>query len=279
MSLNSLKFFLRHFKRSPAYLAISYPRRATVGLRYINRNLPDYLRWLFQSHEETNFTYDIPASNRLYLEFTISVVTGKPLDLVQGYVLEIEEDEQLRTILRNATRESPFRFVSDVEPRYGRRIGWYALARIIKPKVILETGVDKGLGAAILCAALMRNAAEGHQGRYYGTDINHEAGWLLKAPYSDFGEILYGDSIESLRRFDRPIDLFINDSDHSAAYEIQEYETIADKLNKNAVILGDNAHKTSGLAEFAVSRGRRFLFFQERAKNHWYPGAGIGFCF
>ena len=33
---------------------------------------------------------------------------------------------------------------------------------------------------------------------------------------TDIGQIFYGDSIESLQRFEGAIDLFINDSDHSA---------------------------------------------------------------
>ncbi len=55
-------------------------------------------------------------------------------------------------------------------------------------------------------------------------DVN--AGWLFREPYSTFGKILYGDSIESLKNFKEPIDLFINDSDHDPEYEYREYESI-----------------------------------------------------
>ena len=102
---------------------------------------------------------------------------------------------------------------------------------------------------------------------------------MLSGDYADYGKILYGDSIESLKKFDGPIDLFINDSDHSATYEAKEYETIKDKLSERAVILGDNSHCTDKLFEFSLAAQRDFIFFQERPKDHWYPGGGIGISF
>ena len=85
-----------------------------------------------------------------------------------------------------------------------------------------------------------------------------------------FTEIL--SSLESLDN----IDLFINDSDHSANYEKAEYELVRSKLSPRAIVLGDNAHVTSELAEFSMLHGRRFVFFSEEPEDHWYKGAGIG---
>ena len=112
-----------------------------------------------------------------------------------------------------------------------------------------------------------------------GTDINPLAGYLLSGDYANYGSILYGDSIESLKKFDDEIDLFINDSDHSEEYEAGEYKTIANMLSQHAVILGDNSHYTDKLLEFSLETNRHFVFFQEKPKNHWYPGAGIGISF
>ena len=164
----------------------------------------------------------------------------------------------------------------DKSPSFGRRLGWYAIARALRPRVIVETGVDRGLGSVLLCAALKRNTAEGYLGRYYGTDINPYAGVLLDAPWSEHGKILYGDSITSLSKLTETVDLFINDSDHSADYEYQEYQTVKPLLSPHAVVLGDNAHANDMLLRFSEENGRRFLFFKEQPRGHWYPGAGIG---
>jgi hypothetical protein len=195
-----------------------------------------------------------------------------------GYVDELRGDEALKRHVIEATRRSPMRHSADERCAFGRRLGWYAFVRILKPRVVVETGVDKGLGAVTLCAALMRNAAEGFVGRYFGTDKDPDAGFLLTEPYSSVGEILYGDSIQSLRSIPE-IDIFINDSDHSAEYERREYDIVAPKLGINGLILGDNSHCTDVLARFSAERGRQFIFFHEQPKDHWYPGAGIGISF
>ena len=195
-----------------------------------------------------------------------------------GLIRELQEDEKLKQHVTYQTIKSSFRFTSDERCSLGRRVGWYALVRLLRPRVVVETGVDKGHGSVVLCAALLRNAAEGFPGRYYGTDINPYAGYLLSEPYSSVGEVLYGDSIQSLRTIPE-IDLFINDSDHSAEYERQEYETILSRLSPTGMILGDNCHCNDVLAQFSKENGRQFIFFREVPKDHWYPGAGIGISF
>jgi len=52
------------------------------------------------------------------------------------------------------------------------------------------------------------------------------------------GKILYGDSITSLKTLSEPIDLFINDSDHSAEYEAREYQVIEPLLSEDALSPG-----------------------------------------
>ena len=102
---------------------------------------------------------------------------------------------------------------------------------------------------------------------------------MLTDQYKAVGQILYGDSIKSLQSFHKKIDLFINDSDHSASYEYNEYLTIKPMLSDNAVILGDNSHVTDKLSQFSVENERNFVFFREEPKDHWYPGGGIGISY
>jgi hypothetical protein len=236
--------------------------------------------WLFSSRETTNFTYDLEPANVDYLASFVAEITGRRFEEAIGFIRELDGDEDLKRHVRTVTAQDPrYRRVSDPEPRFGRRAGWYAVVRAFKPKVVVETGIDKGLGSVVIASALLRNTSEGHPGRYYGTDINPDAGFLFRDRYAQTGRILHGDSIGSLTRLDERIDLFVNDSDHSADYEGREYRTVEAKLSDHAVILGDNADSTDELFRFARRTGRSFLFFQERPKNHWYPGAGIGAAF
>lgn len=253
--------------------------RAKTAIRYFYKPLSNLVKWLFRSNEITNYTYDLEKNNVRYLASSIADITNTEFSIVMGYIKEIEENMELRKHISDATAKSDFSFVADKKVRFGRRIGWYALTRALKPKTIIETGVDKGLGSCVLTAALKKNKGEGYEGRYYGTDINPKAGYLLSGDYANYGSILYGDSIESLKAHDGMIDLFINDSDHSADYEAEEYNAIKNKLSKNAVVLGDNSHCTDKLLEFSLETNRHFVFFQEKPCEHWYPGAGIGISF
>lgn len=255
-----------------------FARRARTAAGYYRGPLAAMARWLFESRETTNFTYELDERNQRHLAALVADVMEIGFDAAFGYLRELEEDAGLREHVGRVTRERRAD-AADAEARYGRRAGWYAVARALKPRLIVETGVDKGLGACVLAAALKRNALEGHPGTYCGTDIDRGAGWLLCGEYASFGRVLYGDSLASLRGLDGTIELFINDSEHSADYEAQEYRAIAGKLSPRAVILGDNAHATDALLEFSRQSGRRFVFFQERPLKHWYPGAGIGFSF
>ena len=260
-----------------ALVLIAY--RARIVLKYLAAMAGQSFTWLLRSRETTNLTYALKADNQKYLASLIADITGQSTDQITEYFNEVEQDPALKQHIQRATRQSDLALIADATPLFGRRIGWYALVRAIKPKIVVETGVDKGLGACVLAAALKRNSAAGHPGHYYGTDINPQAGYLLSGEYAAFGSLLIGDSIDSLKRFDNKIDIFINDSDHSADYEDREYRVIASKLSAGAIILGDNAHCTDKLFNFSMHSQRHFIFFQEQPANHWYPGAGIGFSF
>jgi predicted O-methyltransferase YrrM len=246
---------------------------------YIASDLRALAKWLVTSRETTNFTYELEPLNQEYLAQFVAHVASAPLDVVLRYMQELTDDEELRRHVRACASVSPERYMWDGEARYARRYGWYALIRALKPRVVVETGVDKGLGSCVVAAALIRNGAEGQAGRYYGTEIKRAKGFLFREPYAKVGTILYGDSVTTLRAFAEPIDLFINDSDHAVEYEAAEYQAVADKLSERAVVIGDNAHCNDELLKFARATGRDFLFFAERPRDHWFPGAGLGVAF
>ncbi|MCO6430671.1 MAG: class I SAM-dependent methyltransferase [Deltaproteobacteria bacterium] len=257
-----------------------FPSRLDLAFWYVRPTIKRIFHWLFQSEERSNFTYSITDENKDYLAAFCAVITGQASHKMRDYIDELCRDSELREhVLRQRSVLAQQHIPIDPHFDFGRRLGWYTLVRALKPKIVIETGVAQGLGSLVLTSALMRNAQEGHPGYYFGTELDRNAGFLFSGKYAEFGKIFYGDSIESLKKLDAVIDLFINDSDHSAQYEQQEYEVISSKLSKRAVVLADNAHVTSKLCDFARSTGREFLYFQERPKDHWYPGAGIGAAF
>lgn len=254
--------------RSSERVTAQFQRVGTVA-RYCIPKVTAAVSWLVRSSEISNFVYDLTESNKLYLANGVAVALGCTVDEILALFGEAESDRDLRAhLIENKS-----------QPFFGRRLIWYAVARKKKPKVIVETGVDRGLGSVLLCAALLRNAAEGAPGRHYGLDITPTAGDFLSGRYASVGQILFGDAISTLRDFDKPIDLFINDSDHHADYERREYEAVSSKLSSGAFVIGDNIHVTTELAEFSRRENRRFLYLPETPKDHWYPGAATGLSF
>lgn len=231
------------------------------------------------SRETTNLTYDLTDLNRRYLACFVAAVTGESRDDAERYIEELSHDEALAHHIAQATLESPQAEVADPQARYGRRLGWYAIVRITKPSLVVETGVDKGLGACVIAAALQRNDSEGRGGRYVGIDINPAAGELLGPPYSEFGNLITGDAVATLGSLEGPVDVYISDSDHSPSYEAREYEAVAALLSSDGFVIADNAHTNPALLDFAERTQRAFLFFAEEPKGHWYPGAGIGVAY
>jgi predicted O-methyltransferase YrrM len=272
-ALRGLKKRLMGYRIFPV---LNLPNRMiSTWVNYIWPTVRSWISWLFKSREDGNFTYALtPRCQTNYVAGLSNILNLSP-DVVRKYFSEIQDDTEFKNHIAGLMPTHPDRYRTDPEPYVGRRMVWYAVVRATKPEVVVETGVDQGVGAVVLCAALRRNASEGHTGKYFGTDINPLAGYFLKGEYAKFGKILYGDSLKSLEMLDS-IDLFINDSDHSAEYEQAEYELVRNKLTPRAIVLGDNSHVTSELAEFSMRYGRRFVFFAEEPADHWYKGAGIG---
>ena len=248
--------------------------------RYFNSKYFEIFKWAINSNENTNYTYKLTEKNNLELIKIFEVVfKHSNFNQIKSYVEELSQDKDIRSHIRESISKSNLKNLADSEIEFSRRLGWYICVRLLKPKTLVETGVDKGLGSVVLIRALMKNKEEGFPGNYYGTDINPEAGYLVNGDYNNYGKILYGDSIESLNKMTNEIDLFINDSDHSSEYEYKEYLTIKNKLSKRAIILGDNSHSTDKLVKFSTENNRNYILFREEPLNHWYPGAGIGISY
>ncbi|MFC7246751.1 class I SAM-dependent methyltransferase [Catellatospora aurea] len=253
------------------------PKRLARVAKHDAKVIRQSARWLVTSREHHNYTYDLTPLNREHLAWFVSIVAEAPVADVRGWMAEIESDTALRTHIEQTTARSARRGLADKQVRYARRVGWYALVRARKPQHVVETGVDKGLGTCVLAAALLRNAAEGHPGRVTSLDINPEAGYLAKAePWAGVVDLVIGDSIATLDAMDRPVDMFLHDSDHSAGHEQREFNAVEPHLSERALLLTDNVTITTVLLKHAEKTGRRFLAFREQPKEHWYPGDGIG---
>jgi len=232
-----------------------------------------HLRFVLADPEPANFTYELENEDQM-ASWVAAVARSDP-SATQSVLQEAHSDRRLESRLREAT--SCHRSWSKRSPPFGKRLAWYALVRLLRPGLVVETGVDDGLGALALLRALERNRDEGHPGRLVSFDVNPAAGWIV-------GEHrLWELRIEPTRTGlpallrDAPrVGLFIHDSLHTYENEHFELRTVAPRLTARGVLVSDNAHATTALADVCGEFGLEYLAFHEHPAQHFYRGGTIG---
>jgi len=219
-----------------------------------------------------NYTYDLTQTNKDYLAWFVSGVTQAPISEIRGYFEELESDSELLAYIHARLINHRRGGEIDDQPHFGRRLGWYAIARATKPLVLVETGTEKGLGSLVLARAIERN---NNGGVLYTLDIEPSAGLLIGDCFTGTIVQKIGDSIRSITELSN-IDFFIHDSNHSAEHEYAEFNAVLSRLAPNAICLSDNSHVTNVLSEWSKQIGRQFSFFKDEPRAHWYRGCGIG---
>ncbi len=232
-----------------------------------------FLRFLLFDRQTSNFTYEI--GNRDELICILAAALAAPVESISEYVTEIDTDLDLQRRLGAAMRR---RRDSNREPLFGRRIGWYAVARWLKPALVVETGTADGLGTAALARALERNRDDGSPGMLLSFDVVSDAGWMLDEQLRTRVRLVQGDTTETLPRelAGRKIDLFVHDSLHTYEHERFELALALDHASPNAVLISDNSHATTALSDLAREAELTFALYRERPIRHFYPGAGLG---
>lgn len=258
-------------------------QRFGVDPRYLRR-----LRWLHKARtvrrdggrigqnlgfvlldpETDNFTYEI--ANQPELVRWVAAVAGCELEAAQRFVAEPGQDQALAASLRDVTAN---RWLwTKPSPAFGKRLGWYALVRALRPGLIVETGVHDGLGSLLLLHALRRNLAEGAPGRLVSFDVNPTAGWIVGE--DPLWDLQIRSSEEGLpEALTRGVDMFIYDGWHSYADERRDLELAAARLAPEGTLISDDAQVTRALEHVCRELDFSYREFAEVPVGHFYPGA------
>ena len=249
------------------------PYRAKIALSTCLAPFYHIIPWLVRSREITNFTYNYtPLSLHAAVQM-MAIVTQRPADIIWGYASELHNDQQLHRHIARVTSKSAFRHFADCEFKPGRRLFYYILVRAMKPRVVVEAGMDKGLGACIIGAALLKNSADGNPGKYYGISLKAQDAFLMDFPYDSHGEIVIGNSVDFLRNSELNIDLFLHDTTNDPEHERDQFKSLAPRLGADSIIL--STWFTKMFIEFAHQSNLSMLTFHETPIRHWYPGGTI----
>jgi len=236
------------------------------------------LAWSVRSREIANFTYDTTRESQLLLAALIAEIARRPTAEIVAYIDELTTHDALAEHVASIahTRESRWNIDPGFKP--GRRLAFYLLARALKPRRVVEAGVDKGLGALLVSRALTLNRAEGHAGDYLGIELDPSKPIPLYERWPErVGQIVRGSSTEILREQVAPIDLFIHDTIPEAGHMTEQLAIVRPLMAPDGVIA--STWTTPELIDHALGHGFKLLTHQEETVDHWFPGDRVAFIY
>ena len=132
----------------------------------------------------------------------------------------------------------------------------YFLVRLVKPKVVVETGVASGASSAHILRALEDNG----QGKLYSIDVPPEdlptgktSGWIVPDSLRKRWLLHIGDSKELLHPLLKglgQIDCFLHDSLHTYEHMLWEFKTVGPHLRPGGLFLAHDVGRHEAFRDF-----------------------------
>lgn len=243
----------------------------------------------------------IIASNghfRRERERWLNRLTGPPVEDVRRYVSEVEQDAKflnaVRSIYRRYTAYLPlptdFMTEASGNSMFFHCVSLYALVRLVRPEVVVETGGTPGKSSAFILRAMQRNQV----GQLYTVDLPPQQmpyneflppyamfgrspaglglGWVVPPWLKERHKLVLGDARQVLPQLLEKIgtiDVFIHDSDHSYEHMRWEFETAWPFVRNGGYLWSDDINSNTAWQDFCdmVGLGRHDLTSQGAARK------------
>ena len=228
-------------------------------------------------------------------EFCLKGISGASLKKVKGYISEIRSNDAFNKHIKNCLEYLGKSAVSAIEkPEY-----IYVLCRLMKPEVIVETGVASGISSAYILCALNNNA----RGTLHSVDKpNYEdelivkcqdykkqnlsvppahlpegksCGWVVSEDLRKRWVLKIGLTREVLKPLlERlgSIDIFLHDSEHSYENMLNEFKTAWPFLKKGGLLVAHDIRWNNAFFEFVQSVDRKYHILFPAS---WGGGIGV----
>lgn len=210
------------------------------------RSIAFHLRRVLLGQTDSPSNLYVPSGSRVDEVSFCHQILDRKRAVIEEAFNELEQDwafiDSLSGHYQRVRPDSPVPF------NLGRFKVWYTMVRLVKPQVVLETGVHDGLSSALILRAMSRN----NRGRLVSIDLPDlnlpngvgGPGWLIPDELKSRWHLCLGDSrrlLPLLARQHAPIDIFIHDSDHRAEFQTFEYRTVRPFLASDGLLLSDDA--------------------------------------
>ena len=147
----------------------------------------------------------------------------------------------------------------------------YGIVRIIKPSIVLETGVANGHSTVLILNAIIRNG----KGKLYSVDISENVGSLLTDREREHWnlQVMRGPSRRAFHDILRGlsyVDFFLHDSDHRYSWQRFEYEAVFPKMSRRSILASDDVDASYAFIDFARKIRERPVILVDGRKTFGY---------
>ncbi len=137
----------------------------------------------------------------------------------------------------------------------------YAIVRLTRPNLVLETGVQAGVSTSFILRALRENG----RGELVSFDLDEKAGWIVPPELTNRWRLHAGDSrvhLPEVLAGPRRPDLFFHDGLHTYENMMFEFRSAADAFGADGVIVSDDVTWNRSFQDFCAFRSLRPRFSQ-----------------
>lgn len=147
----------------------------------------------------------------------------------------------------------------------------YVVCRLLRPKVVVETGVASGVSSTFILKALEDN----HYGQLYSVDLpcpdihgvilppDKDAGWIIPGQLKARWHFIVGKSTQvlpSLMAQLDVIDVFFHDSEHTYDNVMFELQTVFPHMRSGGVMMIDNVNMNNAIKAFSKSHNLKPVY-------------------
>ena len=142
----------------------------------------------------------------------------------------------------------------------------YIMTRILKPEIVIETGVFEGHSSVSILLAMEKNEA----GLLYSIDLpspslppGKEPGWIVPEHLRVKWDLRPGkstDLLPDLLSKIKEVDIFLHDSDHSYENMSWEFRTAWPYIRKDGLLLSHDVSQNAAFKEFAKNASEKYYY-------------------
>lgn len=188
-----------------------------------------------------------------YISDFVSSLLGQSIDFYEYF------NEKSIPILQKILLDSISPPSGEMPLSLDESLSLYILVKVMKPKVVVETGVSAGRSSGFILQALHENG----EGYLYSIDPDPNAGWAIPKYLRYRHKLFIGASKDILPKLVRElpmIDIFLHDSLHTYDNMIFEYRTAWHALKKGGILLSDDVDWNTAFEDFSREIGCRAVY-------------------